>query len=143
MDWKAGSVYFNLSILTILVLNKARGFFYCGCSFTDTKFGQWLRSLEYEGSFASFAKDDTLLRCITAQVYDSPPDVNGIADGAAQTDRRHPRIPRTPREMWERGLETRTRDSALEIARYGCLSQYGYGKGIIFMYLYFYCLLFL
>lgn len=45
-------------------------------------FGQWLRTLERDGRSSA---NDPLLQSVTAQIFDSPPDVNGIANGAARS----------------------------------------------------------
>jgi len=43
-------------------------------------FGQMLRNLKEDGAFEPGA-EDPLLDCVTAQIFDSPPDVHSIADG--------------------------------------------------------------
>ena len=47
-------------------------------------FGQWIRSLRRDGAFDA-GRPDPLLGCLTAQIFDSPPDFNGIADGVSQS----------------------------------------------------------
>jgi hypothetical protein len=54
-------------------------------------YGQWLRTLERDGLLHSGdgedcdGSDDLVLRNIAGQVFDSPPDMNGIADGIAKS----------------------------------------------------------
>jgi hypothetical protein len=73
-------------------------------------FGQWLRALERDGRSSD---NDTLLRSITAQIFDSPPDVNGIANGAARSmcDERYPNP-----DTQSHASSTPRRDAALNSA---------------------------